>query len=645
MSIRPAPNVADPVRLQMERSIDDLAELARSEVESGRFFAEVLRRALQPGGASHVVLWRPTIEGQWQPIAEMPASALDAERISARQELLNEVSGDQPPRIIPETSTESQVLSPLRHSGSTVGILETIHPLPPAGGLSPVTFQFFAALCEIAADFLSQQELQQLRRARSIWQQWDQFQLRLGQSLDLATVCATIANDGRIIAECDRIAVLIRHGRRYLVQSISGVDRLDPRSGGVQSLEIMVNQLSKLDHTFWSTDAELNSGAFASVRDRYCQESGAACFGVVPLTSPAGKNSRVPAEAAIVFESFSPDETWKERQSRSEALVQRSGFALTAAIERSQIPLLITWQRLQRRNPLRRPGLVMGALALAAVFTSLAVVPAEFTVSGQGELWPELRRDVFASTNGVVDKILVNHGDQVQLDQPLIVLRDPDLEQDIPRIAGEMATLKEKLRGVQLARLAGGTTPEAVARIRQLTADEEELKERLKTLERQRLLVEERRERLTLRSPISGRVFTWDTTQHLSARPVERGQALLTVGETEGPWIVEVLVADKDAGYMLRAQKKLGAALKVEFQLPSEPGRTCVGIIRDVALATESDDRSNGHVRVVVEFDRSQIQQLRPRATAIPRIYCGQQSLGYVWFHDLIDAIRLHVLF
>jgi hypothetical protein len=46
-----------------------------------------------------------------------------------------------------------------------------------------------------------------------------------------------------------------------------------------------------------------------------------------------------------------------------------------------------------------------------------------------------------------------------------------------------------------------------------------------------------------------------------------------------------------------------------------------------------------------VEFDRSQIQQLRPRATAIPRIYCGQQSLGYVWLHDLIDTIRLQVLF
>jgi multidrug efflux pump subunit AcrA (membrane-fusion protein) len=318
---------------------------------------------------------------------------------------------------------------------------------------------------------------------------------------------------------------------------------------------------------------------------------------------------------------------------------------LTAAIERSEIPWLAAWQRLRRSDRLRRPGLLLSAIAVAALIAVLVIVPAEFTVSGHGELWPDLRRDVFAMSSGVVDKILVNHGDLVQTDQPLIILRDPDLEQDVPRITGEIATLQERIRGVQIARLTGGTSPDAIARNRQLTSEEEELKERLNTLNRQRSLVEERRQRLTLRSPIAGRVLTWDISQLLSSRPVERGQALLTIGETDGPWIVEVQVADKDAGHMLRARKQLGGDLKVEFQLPSEPGRTCRGQIRDVALASESDDRSAGHVRVIVEFDRTQVEQLRPGATAIPRIHCGRQSLGYVWLHDLIDAVRLRVLF
>ena len=49
--------------------------------------------------------------------------------------------------------------------------------------------------------------------------------------------------------------------------------------------------------------------------------------------------------------------------------------------------------------------------------------------------------------------------------------------------------------------------------------------------------------------------------------------------------------------------------------------------------------------RVVVGFDRTQMDQPRPGATAIPRIRCGAQPLGYVWLHDLIDAIRTRLLF
>lgn len=646
MSTRPVshPNSSESLRLQMERNIDELAELARGDTEPGRFFAELLRRALQPGGAIHVVLWRKSFEAVWEPISEMPpATPLDADAIAARQPLLNEVAGDSQPRIVPQSVAQSHVFSPLRHSGDAVGILETLHPLPASSGLSPVTFQFFSALCEIAADFLSQQELRQLRRARAMWQQWDQYQFRLGQSLDLGLICATIANDGRIILDCDRITVLVRHGLRYRVQSISGVDKPDPRAGGVQSVEILVNQLPYSNRPVWCEFSPDGTGDLDPAVERHCRESGANCVGILHVRWPGDDSG--PPRAILLFETFHADESWSDRKLRAESLVQRSSQPLRAAIERSEIPWLDAWQRLRQRDRMRRPGMWMAVAALTVITLSLLFIPAEFTVSGHAELWPELRRDVFATTSGVVDQVLVNHGDQVQPDQPLVILRDPELEQDVPKIAGEIATARERLRGIQLARLTGTPTAETLLRNRQLATDEEELKERLKTLDRQHSLVEERRKRLTLRSPIAGRVLTWDTMQHLSARPVEKGQALITIGETGGPWIVEVLVADKDVGPLLHAIKRQGDGLKVEFQLPSEPGRTYAGRVRDVSLASESDDRSAGHVRVLVEFDRGQIEQLRPGATAVPRIHCGRYSLGYVWLHDLIDAIRLRVLF
>jgi multidrug efflux pump subunit AcrA (membrane-fusion protein) len=662
MSPSPAPSMTptpagDALRLQMERSIDELAELARSEIEPGRFFAEVLRRALQPGGASHVVLWRMSLDGLWEPAGEMPPGNGPVDiPTTDRQELLNEIARQSQPWIhsrsenIPGLSAGgSQVFSPLRHAGVTVGILEAVHALPVGGNLAPATYQFFAALSEITADFLSQQELLQLRRAKANWAQWDQYQSRLNQSLDLASACAVIANDGRVVVSCDRITVLVRRGRRYQVHAISGVERADSRAGSVQSLELLVRLTVAHGTTIWSTlPTELAETDLNPIVARHHRESGTKCLGLIPIVARGSGESTLDDEpiAVIIFENFDTEGDWTEMQSRAEALVQRSSFALEAAIERRELPGLQAWQRLRRGwKVLRRPRTTVAAFVLAAVIAALIIIPAEFTITGHGELWPDVRRDVFATTSSIVDQVLVKHGDVVRPNQPLIVLRDPELDQDIPKISGEIATTAERLRGVQIARLTGATAQDAASRLRNLTADEEELKERLKSLERQRLLVEERRQRLTLRSPIAGNVLTWDLAQHLSARPVERGQSLLTVGETTGSWVMEIQVADKDAGHMLRAQKSLGTGLNVDFQLPAEPGRIHHGTIREVSLASESNDRSSGHVRVVVAFERDQVEQLRPGATAIPRIRCGRRSLGYVWLHDLIDAIQIRLLF
>ena len=56
----------------MERSIDQLADLARSDIEPGQFFGEVLARAVQPGGATRAILWRQSMEGTWQPAGAVP---------------------------------------------------------------------------------------------------------------------------------------------------------------------------------------------------------------------------------------------------------------------------------------------------------------------------------------------------------------------------------------------------------------------------------------------------------------------------------------------------------------------------------------------------------------------------------------------
>lgn len=618
----------------MERCIDELADRARASVEPGAFFADVLRRAQQPGGASHVLLWRASADATWEIAGALPPTELTEDERAGCQEWLQRAADSDRP-LIDSGSAQTRIVCPVRHAATTVGLLESLHPAGTSP--SPMTLQFLAALAEISADFLSQQELAQLRQARTTWVQWDQFHLRLQQTLELDAVCDVIACDGRLLVGCDRVSVLIRRRSRYQLIALSGVERIDPRSPVVQKLEQFANRLPSEGDLPWQAlvfpDSESHSDCDSP--------TDAACWGAVRI--PSLGTGTGGWDSLLILENTAARVDWPQVRPRAIQLAQRSASSVQIALERRDVPWLKAWLRLRAlRHRVRRLSVV--AVIGIAVVAALVLIPAELTVSGTAELWPAVRRDVFAGSSGIVDQILVQHGATVSPEQPLIRLRDPELEQDRPRIAGDLATTRERLRGIQIARLTGiPRTPDSTMHLRQLTAEEEELRERMRSLERQNQLLEERRQQLTLKSPIAGQVLSWDIEQHLQGRPVERGQSLLSIGDTAGPWILEVQIADHDAGHLLQAREKSTSPLRVDFQLPSEPGRRFTGTVQTVSLATESSPDSTGYLRVVVAIDRDALSQLRPGAQAIPHVSCGRHPLGYVWLHDLIDALWIRL--
>jgi hypothetical protein len=50
-------------------------------------------------------------------------------------------------------------------------------------------------------------------------------------------------------------------------------------------------------------------------------------------------------------------------------------------------------------------------------------------------------------------------------------------------------------------------------------------------------------------------------------------------------------------------------------------------------------------VRVTIDPDRHEKEELGAGATVTARIACGKQPLGYVWFHDLLSFIQTQILF
>lgn len=658
----PIPNAITSVpisRQALEEGVDQLSELARQEIPPPQFLAEALRRILQLTSAGEVRFWQRDAEGQWRVSAQLPVTSKGTLAPSDADEeaWLTEAgkSGELSTRYLAvghngDIRQTARTICPVVHANQTVGLFDTLHPLV-TRELSPDLAPFLRVVAEISADFLSLAELRQLRKARTEWMEWDQFGLALTRSPDLRHLAATIANDGRLLVGCDRVTVLQQVGSRFRTLAVTGVDRVDPRSNTVESIESAVRQVANANKPVWfeaaSPEFELENVHVKAIKG-HSDFTGARVVGILPLRADSAESDSVAnlPSGVIVVEQFQDVPDTAGWRSRAELLANRSQPLLLSAIDRESIPFYKTlhgWRHFASRINRSRVQTVL--LTAAVVAGLLTFIPAEFTVTGIAELVPDHRREVFASSSGIVDKLLVQHGDDVEASQPLVVLRDPQLDLELPKVIGEMDVVRERLKGVMAARLAGGATPDAANRARQLTSDEEELKERLQSLTRQRTLIEQQQAELTLRSPIKGKVLTWDVATLLSARPVERGHALLTVGDVNGPWVVEMRVADKDFGYVRRAQKKLKPDLDVDFLLASDPSVTYHGTIRDVSEATNLDDQLGISVLVTVAIKDGQIPNPYAGTTAIPRIRCGRQSIGYVWLHDLIDAIRTRLLF
>jgi hypothetical protein len=146
-------------------------------------------------------------------------------------------------------------------------------------------------------------------------------------------------------------------------------------------------------------------------------------------------------------------------------------------------------------------------------------------------------------------------------------------------------------------------------------------------------------------SPNDGQVATWDVAGLLGNRPVQRGQALLSVADTAGPWELELFVPDRRIGHVKLAQQQLASPMAVSFLLATDPAHSYTGRVRQVAMTSEVEPEVGAAVKVEVDVDRSALADPRPGASVVARIHCGRKSIGYVWLHEVWEFIQSRILF
>ena len=71
-------------------------------------------------------------------------------------------------------------------------------------------------------------------------------------------------------------------------------------------------------------------------------------------------------------------------------------------------------------------------------------------------------------------------------------------------------------------------------------------------------------------------------------------------------------VADDRIGHLLAAQQEQGDDLKLTFLLAMDPDHTYEGLVRNVAMTTDTLDQGGPQVLVTASVDRQALRRLRP---------------------------------
>jgi multidrug efflux pump subunit AcrA (membrane-fusion protein) len=649
---------------ELEDVLTHLGQLARTPLDPEQFYEHALVECVRALSAVGGAAWLRAANGALRPVAHVnwPGAEIAANPGTRRQHEALLSSAAEAGHVI--TSESGSLLAPVQiadAASATVAILE----ITPRPGASPATQrgyeQFLTALCDLASEYHAFRELRRLQQNDSYREELIHFGSLVHHSIELTTTAYAVANEGRRLIGCDRLSVLAATGRKSRLLATSGASRVERRSVAARRLEELAELARPTGDPAWYADGQSDAlPPIADALEAHAEESHARHVAVIPLRRPQGElasaggdTSHAPPHEKPTFVLIAEQFDARPNALTPERLTEVAEVANTAlynALDVDQLPLRWLLRPLadakrQVADHLARSTAI--AIAIAAAIATLVLIPADFTIEATGTLQPAVRREVFAPRSGLVDEVLVAPGADVVAGQPLVQLRDPSLELELKRVRGEMETVRRQLEAARATKSNRAVRDENPVELYRISASEREFQQQLTNLTEELKLLNRERDALVVRSPIAGRVLTWDLSNRLAARPIERGETLVTVADLAADWELELAVADDRIGHVLAAQEtEQNKELPVQFRLRSADSAYTghiekIGMTASVDTSDESAARPT--VEVVVAFDKQELsdeaqRDLRPGVTARADIECGRRALGYVWFHDLWDA-------
>lgn len=676
--------VHDTLR-QIQSLAAQVARLSRTDLPPGEFYPEFLNRVVTALGAVGGAVWtlddRRQLALAYQVNFQETGLQEDSEDQRRHRRLLARVLDEDRPVLAPPHSggqngdgaNPTAMLLMLGRFGTDLGpagVVEIVQRPDVASGAQQSQQRFLVQMLEYAGDYLKNRQFRHISDRQAFWSRLEEFARRVHASLDPRQTAYTIANEARRLVDCDRVSVAICQGRRCAVQSVSGQDLLDRRSNTVRLLGRLAEAVVATGEPLWYTGQTTDMAPqLERAVEAFVDQTQSRAVGVLPLVPAVGEGEAdedsQPAAAvrrrkpvgAVIVERIEDNRIPPEMLHRVETVCRHSATALANALEHDSLFLMPLWRSLGRASWVVRARTLPKTLAVAAAAVALvawlALWPAKLELEARGSLQPVLRRDVFAGIDGRVDEVHVEHRDRVEGPDPasgkpgtlLAVLTNSDLEEEIARITGERSTARQQMASIQRSLLEERPTVQEQNR---LSGELAQVRQRLANLDAQWDLLQEKRKELAVHSPTGGEVVTWDVRNLLIRRPVVRGQRLMRIADTDGPWQLELELPEDRVGHVVRAWRKLhekgGKAadegIPVSFILATDPSAQYEGKVQEIQASAEVRGQEANTVLVKVQIDKTKLPHLMPGAGVIAKVDCGNCSVGYDLFHDVLAWFR-----
>lgn len=672
---------AAAIRDEVRRTLQQLNQLAQSEKNFDQFCGEALSKLVQITGAYGALLWQangssaPRLTHQsGAPPSESARAVTDKNNAQHNSVLMEVLQQQQPIGLAADafSSNGSEPIDPaivllfaplFNRSSQCWGTLELVQRGDITTQAQEGYLRFLTQISQLFQRWHEQQDIARLTQSQDQWKGKLDYVSEVHRHLNLTETAYAIANEARRLLGCDRVSVAKWNGNRCKIIAISGQDRFDNRANIVRKLQNVATSSVSADSSFW-VNGEVAGLApdVAKQIHEYLDEAHSRTFIVLPLAvRPAPgpdlemqrRKTKTRKLGAIIFEYFDSDVKEDDIAEKKDLIVAQAELAWENSRKHGEVFLLPVFQRLGSaqqflfRNHLAKTLTGLAALAVLTLF--MIFFPKELKMKADGVMRPTIRQTIFSQVeNSTIKEVLIDEQSPVKKGDILLRMENHPLESRILDVRGQIRTTEKEYKILA----EGGTLsnqPDGDPSRRDQVDDLDLIEVKLVELDKQLTELLKQKERLEVRSPIDGIVVTPQPKRRLRNYLTNANLAALEIADYNGPWELDLKIPQNRVGYVTQAMQASDKPLEVEFRLGTNPNVVMKGKLLTVSNRAVPTQAGSTEYRALVDVDKDKFKELadelRTGAGVTAKIHCGERSLGFVCFYQILDWMRVHVFF